>query len=184
MSEIVLDRLSVRYANNKETVLALDDVSITFHPSFNVVLGCSGSGKTTLLKTLVGLLEYNGKVFIDGKEMSGIPTNERNMALVSQQYVLYPSQTIFDNIAFPLKLQKLPSEEIKERVFDIALKLDLTACLTRKPKQISGGQQQRVAIAKALIKRPSICLMDEPLSNVDAKARAKSHSKSISTHPQ
>ena len=173
MSEIVFDRVSVRYADNKENVLALDDLSFAFHPSFNVVLGTSGCGKTTLLKTLAGLLEYQGNIFVDGADISKTPTNARNMALVSQQYILYPTKTIFDNIAFPLKMQKVPTDEIKQRVFEIAKQLDLTACLSRKPKQISGGQQQRVALAKAIVKRPSICLLDEPLSNVDPKSRAQ-----------
>ncbi|MBO4572990.1 MAG: ABC transporter ATP-binding protein [Clostridia bacterium] len=173
MTEIVLDKLSVRYAEKKENVLALDGLSYTFHPSFNVVLGASGCGKTTLLKTLAGLLEYQGRIVIDGVDVSKTPTNERNMAFVSQQYILYPTKTIFDNIAFPLKMQKIATDEIKQRVFEIAKQLDLTACLTRKPKQISGGQQQRAAIAKALIKRPSICLLDEPLSNIDPKLRAQ-----------
>ena len=174
MSEIVLNRLSVRYKNNKEGVLAIDDISYKFHPGFNVILGYSGSGKTTLLKTLLGLLEYRGEILIDGQDVSNIPTNERNISMVSQQYILYPTKTIFDNIAFPLKVKKVPSGEIKRRVFEIAKTLDLTPCLTRKPKQISGGQQQRVAIAKALIKRPSICLLDEPLSNIDPIFRSQS----------
>ena len=93
MPEIVLDHLSVWYKNKKKNVLALDDVCATFHPSINVVLGYSGCGKTTLLKTLVGINEYEGKILIDGTDISKIPTNERNMALVSQQYILYPSQT-------------------------------------------------------------------------------------------
>ena len=173
MPKIVLENLSVCYADKEEKILALDDISYEFHHSFNVVLGTSGCGKTTLLKTLAGLLEYNGRITIDGADISKIPTNERNMALVSQQYILYPNKTIFDNIAFPLKTRRTPIDETKERVFDIAKKLDLKACLSRKPKQISGGQQQRVAIAKALVKRPSVCLMDEPLSNVDPKIRAR-----------
>ena len=173
MSKIVLENLSVWYADKDNNVLALDDISFEFHPSFNVVLGTSGCGKTTLLKTLAGLLDYRGNIIVDGADISKTPTNQRDMAFVSQQYVLYPNKTIFDNIAFPLKLKNTPTEEIKERVYDIAKKLDLTACLSRKPKQISGGQQQRVAIAKALVKKPSVCLMDEPLSNVDPKVRAR-----------
>lgn len=174
MPEIVLDHLSVRYANKKEIVLAIDDVCYTFHTGFNVILGYSGSGKTTLLKTIVGLLEYNGNIFIDGKDMLKTPVNERDMAMVSQQYILYPTKTIFDNIAFPLKVKRVPVEEIKSRVLKVAELFDLKACLSRKPKQISGGQQQRVALARALIKMPSVCLLDEPLSNVDPSARAAS----------
>lgn len=176
MSEIVLDHVSVRYDEKGDNVLALDDLSYAFHPSFNVVLGTSGCGKTTLLKTLAGLTEYRGDIIVDGTDISKTPTNARNMALVSQQYILYPNKTIFDIIAFPLKTQKVPTDEIKQRVYEIAKQLDLTACLSRKPKQISGGQQQRVAIAKALVKRPSVCLMDEPLSNVDQRSRAYARS--------
>ena len=174
MPQIVFNHLSVWYANKKENVLALDDLCATLHPGFNVVLGCSGCGKTTLLKTLVGLLEYNGSIQIDGKEISRTPINERDMAMVSQQHILYPHKTIFDNIAFPLKVKKVPVEEIKKRVYDLAELFELKACLSRKPRQISGGQQQRVALARALIKEPSICLLDEPLSNVDQKFRAQS----------
>lgn len=168
-----MDHLSVRYSNNKENVMALDDVCLTFHQGFNVILGYSGCGKTTLLKAIVGLLEYNGQILIDGNDISKIPTNERDMAMVSQQYLLYPTKTIFDNIAFPLKVKKINCDEIKRRVFEIAELFDLVPCLSRKPKQISGGQQQRTAIARALIKRPAVCLLDEPLSNVDPKLRAK-----------
>ena len=174
MPQIVLEHLTVVYGDKKEKVVAIDDLSATFHPSFNVILGASGCGKTTLLRALAGVNRYSGKIFFDGADVSDTPTNERDIALVSQKFLLYPNKTIFDNIAFPLSVQKVPVDEIKKRVFDIAEKLDLVPCLSRKPKQISGGQQQRVAIAKALVKNPSVCLMDEPLSNVDPQSRSKS----------
>ena len=173
MPEITIENLTVRYKSKKESVTAINGLNVTFLHAFNVVLGYSGCGKTTLLKTLIGLNEYSGRILFDGKDIATVPTNMRNMAMVSQQYLLYPNKTIFDNIAFPLTVMKTPTEEIKRRVADIADKLDLNYCLTRKPAQISGGQQQRVALARALVKRPSVCLLDEPLSNVDQKSRAQ-----------
>lgn len=174
MPNIKLENLTVVFRNKEELVYALNDVNLEFESNaFNVIIGYSGSGKTTLLKSIAGLLEYNGSLFIDGIESEKIETKDRNMAYVSQEYVLYPHMTIFDNIAFPLKMINASKKEIIERVKDVAEKLELTHCLTRKPKHLSGGQQQRVALARALVKRPSICLFDEPLSNLDEQFRSE-----------
>jgi len=173
MPKIILKGVSVTYKTKKESTIALDSLSGELEDSFNVILGYSGCGKTTLLKTLAGLVDYEGDIFFGLEDVKNIPTNKRNMAMVSQQYILYPTMTIFDNIAFPLKLKGCKPDEIIRSVKDIAEKLSLTHCLTRKPRQLSGGQQQRVAIARALVKEPSICLLDEPLSNIDPHLRSE-----------
>ena len=174
MPDIKFTNVSVIFRNKEELVYALNDVSTEFkNNTFNVIIGYSGSGKTTLLKTIAGLLDYNGSLTIDDIECETIPVKERNIAYVSQEYVLYPNMTIFDNIAFPLKMMNASKKEIIERVKEVASELDLMHCLTRKPKHLSGGQQQRVALARALVKRPSICLFDEPLSNLDEKFRSE-----------
>ncbi|MGN0813418.1 MAG: ABC transporter ATP-binding protein [Candidatus Coproplasma sp.] len=174
MSEIAVKNLSVVYKSKKREAVALDDFSATFKEGMNVIVGYSGCGKTTLLRCILGLVDYDdGGIFLDGQDLYDIATKDRNFSFVSQEYVLYPQYTVFENIAFPLKLLKAGREEITQRVKEMAEMLDLTACLNRKPKHISGGQQQRVAIARALIKRPSVCLMDEPFSNTDEVMRAQ-----------
>lgn len=172
---IEINNLTVTYVNKKrEEVVALNDLNCVFDSNaINVVVGYSGCGKTTLLKCIAGLLDYDGTIIVDGVDLDTVDIAERNLSFVSQQYILYPNMTIFDNIAFPLKITGAPRSEIVERVTDIADKLELTYCLTRKPKHLSGGQQQRVALARALVKRPDICLFDEPLSNVDVQLRTK-----------
>lgn len=177
MIEITTQNLRVLYAGKRENVVALSDFSATF-PSgeFCVILGYSGCGKTTLLKSIAGVLECNGAIFFNGENVTDYSADKRNVAFVSQDYVLYPNMTVFDNIAFPLKLMKVPKEEIRARVKEIAEKLDIFYCLTRKPKQISGGQQQRTAIARALVKRPDVILFDEPFSNLDASLRGEMRS--------
>lgn len=167
MPTIEFRNVSVYYQNNKEVVAALDNFNAVFADGINVIVGYSGCGKTTLLKTLAGQLGYNGTITVDGVNLDETTTQERNFAYVSQEYVLYPRYTVFDNIAFPLKQIGAKRDEIYCRVKEIAAVTGLTACLTRNPKYISGGQQQRVAIARALVKNPSVCLLDEPFSNVD-----------------
>lgn len=172
MPTIKLDNVSVLYANGKQKTAALDGVCTEFVSGcFNVVVGASGSGKSTLLKTIVGQVDYEGLLTFDGNDMKKVAEQDRRLAFVSQEYVLYPRLTIFDNIAFPLKVERVPTDEIVDIVRDMAKHLDLTACLTRKPKHLSGGQQQRVALARALVKQPQVCLLDEPFSNVDAESR-------------
>lgn len=170
MPEIQINNLKVGYLNNKQEIIVLDDFNATFHDaSFSVIIGDSGCGKTTLLKTIVGFYNYEGKILFDGVDISNTKVPDRNISLVSQNYALYPHLTVFDNIAFPLKVLKTPREEIVERVYQIAKDFHIEECLTRKPKVLSGGQLQRVALARALIKRPSVALFDEPLSNLDPK---------------
>ncbi len=172
MPQIKIENLTVTYLNKGETINALNDFSALFDDGkINVVVGYSGCGKSTLLRAIGGLTDYEGKILFDEADVSDIPVAKRNVAFVTQNYALYPHMTVFDNIAFPLKTIRLPVEEIRSRVVELAKKLDIFPCLSRKPKQISGGQQQRVALARALVKKPDVCLLDEPLSNIDEQLR-------------
>lgn len=168
MPKIVFKDVDVIYRSKKSEKVVFDHFNEEFLPDkTSVIVGFSGCGKSTLLRTLFDGVDYNGLITIDDKNIEDINIQDRELAYVSQEYVLYPHMTIFDNIAFPLRNMKAPSEEIKERVYAIAEELDLSMCLSRKPRHLSGGQQQRVALARALVKNPSICLLDEPLSNLD-----------------
>ncbi len=173
MSKILIDNLSISYFQKNEETPVLKELNATFEDgTVNVILGKSGCGKTTLLRALLGKIDYEGDIYFDGNSISGLPLDKRNMAYVSQEYALYPHFSVFENIAFPLKLLGTPRKEIEERVKSLASDLGLTACLSRKPRCLSGGQQQRVAIARALIKDPEAILFDEPLSNLDPQRRA------------
>ncbi|WP_456326702.1 ABC transporter ATP-binding protein [Palaeococcus sp. (in: euryarchaeotes)] len=147
---------------------------------FMILLGPSGCGKTTTLRMIAGLEEPSeGQIFIGDKLVADlekgvfIPPKDRDIAMVFQSYALYPHMTVYDNIAFPLKLRKTPKQEIEERVKEVAELLDLTELLKRKPRELSGGQRQRVALGRAIVRKPQVFLMDEPLSNLDAKLRVK-----------
>ena len=136
------------------------------------LLGGSGCGKTTTLRMIAGFTEPTaGQILVDGKNVSTIPPYRRNIGIFFQNYALFPHMTVFENVAFGLKLQKLPKNEIRERVEHMLALVKLTGMDKRYPRQLSGGQQQRVALARALVTRPSILLLDEPLSNLDAKLR-------------
>ena len=140
--------------------------------SFSVIMGESGCGKTTLLKLITGLLRpYEGTIHFDNNDITNVDPNERNLSYISQEFALYPHYTVFDNIAYPLKIAKVPSEEIRTRVNEVLEMLDLTDYQARKPKHLSIGQRQRVAIARALVKRPNLVLFDEPFSNLDEPLR-------------
>ena len=139
---------------------------------FIVFVGPSGCGKSTTLRMIAGLEEISGgDLLIDGKRMNDVPAKARNIAMVFQNYALYPHMTVYENMAFPLKLRKRPKSEIDKAVREAAEILDITQYLDRKPKALSGGQRQRVAIGRAIVREPKILLMDEPLSNLDAKLR-------------
>lgn len=160
-------------------VIALNNVNIKIRPGeFFALLGPSGSGKTTLLRCVAGLerpdkgrIIIGDKVVYDAEKRIFIPPKDRDVAMVFQNYALYPHMKVFDNIAFPLKIRKYPMSEIKKRVHEVAMLLRIDDLLDRYPRQLSGGQQQRVALARALVRNPKVFLMDEPLSNLDAKLR-------------
>lgn len=155
--------------------VALDNISLTIGDGERVaVVGPSGSGKTTLLKCILGLTQYTeGSLKIDGADADKYDKRKNELAYVSQEYVLYPKMTVYQNIAYPLRASGMSYDKADGLVTDIAEKLKLYRLLTRKPKQLSGGQQQAVAIARALVKKPKIVLLDEPLSNLDAARREK-----------
>ncbi|TPN84319.1 sn-glycerol-3-phosphate ABC transporter ATP-binding protein UgpC [Mesorhizobium sp. CU2] len=169
MSAIVCSHVDKAYGAT--TVIRDLNLAIEEH-EFVVFLGPSGCGKSTLLRMLAGLEEISGgEVSIGGKVVNDLEPGDRGIAMVFQNYALYPHMTIFDNIAFGLKRQKVPAAEIRKRVEAVAKTLGLEPYLGRKPTELSGGQQQRVAIARAMIKTPKVFLFDEPLSNLDAKLR-------------
>lgn len=174
MSRILVQNLKVSYSDKRVDVPVLLGLNASFeNRSVNVILGKSGCGKTTFLRCLLGKMSYEGSILFDDMDVSSLPLEKRNIAYVSQEYGLYPHFTVFENIAFPLKLLGAPRKEIEERVNTIADELSLAPCLSRKPRYLSGGQQQRVAIARALVKDPEIVLFDEPLSNLDAPKRSE-----------
>lgn len=174
MSSIDIKDLYVKYINRKETVDVLKGLNAHFDDgTINAICGYSGCGKTTLLKTIIGLNDYDGEILLDNIDSNSLTIGEKNLAYVSQNYTLFPHLTIFDNIANPLKMNKVPREEIIKRVYEVSEILGIKDLLTRKPRHLSGGQQQKVAIAKALIKKPRVYLFDEPLSNLDYKGRTE-----------
>src|SRR5438132_7725532 len=139
---------------------------------FVVLLGPSGCGKTTTLRCISGLeTPDSGEIYIGDQLANYLLPKQRNVAMVFQNYALYPHMTVFKNVAFPLEISKTPKSEIEKRVDDVAKLLDIKKLLQRKPRQLSGGEQQRVALARAIVRQPSVFLMDEPLSNLDAKLR-------------
>lgn len=151
----------------------LKEINLSIRKSeFLVLVGPSGCGKSTLLRTLAGLeTPDTGDIIIDSKRINEVEPQNRNLAMVFQSYALYPHLTVFDNLAFALKIKNVSAEEIKTRVAETAALLQLDGLLTRKPKELSGGQRQRVALGRALVKRPPVILFDEPLSNLDAHLR-------------
>ena len=169
MSKVCVRNISKRFGN----AVAVDNITLEFPDrQLTVLVGSSGCGKTTLLRMLAGLEEpTEGEIFIGDKEVAHVPAWDRNIAMVFQSYALYPHMTVFKNIAFPLEARRTPRKEIKRRVQETAEILGLTELLDRLPRQLSGGQMQRVAIGRAIVRRPDVFLMDEPLSNLDAKLR-------------
>ena len=141
---------------------------------FVVLVGPSGCGKSTTLRMIAGLEDISkGTISIDGKIVNDVPPKDRDIAMVFQNYALYPHMSVYDNMAFGLKLRKYPKEEIHRRVVEAAEILGITQYLDRKPKALSGGQRQRVAVGRAIVRNPAVFLFDEPLSNLDAKMRTQ-----------
>ena len=165
----------------KEGVVAVQDFNLEIQDKeFIVLVGPSGCGKSTTLRMIAGLEEItDGELYIGDKLSNIISPRDRNIAMVFQNYSLYPHMTVYDNMAFSLKLAKLPKDEIDRKVKEAAEILDITQYLERKPKALSGGQRQRVAIGRAIVRNPQVLLMDEPLSNLDAKLRGQMRSEII-----
>ena len=165
---------------------ALEDVNIEINDGeFVVLVGPSGCGKTTLLRMVAGLEDITeGEIFIGEKIVNEVAPKDRDIAMVFQNYALYPHMSVYDNMAFSLKLRKLPKEEIDKKVKDAARTLEISELLERKPKALSGGQRQRVAMGRAIVRSPEAFLMDEPLSNLDAKLRVQMRAELGQLHTQ
>lgn len=181
MAKVELKGIGKIYDGN---VRAVTNSNITIEDKeFCVFVGPSGCGKSTTLRMIAGLEDISeGKLFIDGKEMNDVPPKDRDIAMVFQNYALYPHMSVYDNMAFGLKIRKMDKSEIDRRVKAAAKQLDLEQYLTRKPKALSGGQRQRVAVGRAIVRNPKVFLFDEPLSNLDAKLRVTMRSELAALH--
>lgn len=170
MGEIQLKHMYKRFEGG---VTAVKDFTMNIkEKEFVIFVGPSGCGKSTTLRMIAGLESISdGEFLMDGKRMNEVPSCDRDMAMVFQNYALYPHMTVYDNIAYSMKLKHVPKKEIRQRVEEVAVKLGLSEVLERKPRELSGGQKQRVAMGRAMIRKPKVFLMDEPLSNLDAKLR-------------
>lgn len=177
---------SAFYVNKKDQFTALDRLTFSVaRGEMFVVVGESGSGKTTLLKSILRMIPYvDGEMLVDGISIDELDIKTCNFAFVDQEVTLYPNKTVYENIAFPLQMNRTPYEEIDRRVKEIADIMDIRWLLTRKPKQLSGGQQQRVGLARALIKKPELVLLDEPFSNLDPEIRRQMRGLLRQVHQQ
>lgn len=183
MATVELKHIKKVYNGNVE---AIADANVTINDKeFVVLVGPSGCGKSTMLRMIAGLEEITGgDMLIDGTRVNDLSPKDRDIAMVFQNYALYPHMTVFDNMAFGLKLRKYPKAEIKKRVEEAAEILGITSFLKRRPKQMSGGQRQRVAIGRAIVRQPKVFLFDEPLSNLDAKLRVQMRMEIKRLHQQ
>jgi multiple sugar transport system ATP-binding protein len=181
MASLSLTNVCKVYPNGFE---AVKDFNLEVEDQeFIIFVGPSGCGKSTTLRMIAGLEEISsGELKIDGRVVNDVEPKDRDIAMVFQNYALYPHMTVFDNMAFGLKLRKVPKDEIKKKVEEAAKILDLEKLLDRKPKALSGGQRQRVAMGRAIVRNPKVFLMDEPLSNLDAKLRVQMRSEIASLH--
>ncbi len=170
MADLQLKNITKRYPNG---FVGASDITLDIEDKeFIILVGPSGCGKSTTLRMIAGLEEISeGELYIGGKLMNDVAPKDRDIAMVFQNYALYPHMTVYDNMAFALKLRKTPKDEIKKRVEEAAKILEIEHLLDRKPAALSGGQRQRVAMGRALVRSPKVFLMDEPLSNLDAKLR-------------
>ena len=180
MAEVILRSLVKRFGS----VPAVDNVSLQIPDGeFLVLLGPSGCGKSTILRLIAGLEDAtSGEIVIDGDLVNFVDPTRRNLAMVFQNYALYPHMTVYKNVAFPLETAKMSRDSVKEAVSRVADMLDITEFLQRLPEQLSGGQRQRVALARAIVRQPKVFLMDEPLSNLDAKLRLQTRIELMSLH--
>ncbi|HEY3298526.1 MAG TPA: sn-glycerol-3-phosphate ABC transporter ATP-binding protein UgpC [Armatimonadota bacterium] len=180
MAKVLLKDLTKSF----KSVTAVDKMNLEIKDKeFLVLVGPSGCGKTTALRMIAGLEEItSGKILIDDTIVNDVSAKDRDIAMVFQNYALYPHMSVYENMAFGLKLRKVPKEDIQNRVKDAAKLLGLENLLDRKPKQLSGGQRQRVALGRAIVREPKVFLMDEPLSNLDAKLRVQTRAELIKLH--
>jgi multiple sugar transport system ATP-binding protein len=180
MAKVVFDRVTKQFGS----VVAVNDLSIEIRDrEFLVLVGPSGCGKTTALRMIAGLEEVtSGTISIGDRVVNGVSPKDRDIAMVFQSYALYPHMNVYDNMAFGLKMRRFPKAEIDRRVKDAAASLGMEDLLARKPKQLSGGQRQRVALGRAIVREPAVFLMDEPLSNLDAKLRVATRAELIKMH--
>ncbi len=181
MANVKISNLNKKYPNGFH---AVKDVNLEIvDKEFMVLVGPSGCGKTTTLRMIAGLEEItSGEMQIGDVVVNDVSPKDRNIAMVFQNYALYPHMTVYDNMAFGLKLKKTPKAEINERITKAAKILDIEVLLKRKPKELSGGQRQRVALGRAIVRKPEVFLMDEPLSNLDAKLRVQMRAELIKLH--
>jgi multiple sugar transport system ATP-binding protein len=183
MAEVLLKNITKIYDGGNKVVT---DANFKVEDKeFVVLVGPSGCGKTTTLRMIAGLEEISsGEIFIDGKLVNNLPPKDRDIAMVFQNYALYPHMTVYENMAFGLKLKKVDKKEIDIRVKEAARILSLESYLERKPKALSGGQRQRVAVGRAIVRKPKVFLFDEPLSNLDAKLRVQMRTEISKLHKQ
>ncbi len=180
MARVVIKNVMKKYGN----VVAVKDANIVCEDKeFLILVGPSGCGKTTTLRMVAGLEEItSGEIYIDDLLVNDIPPKDRDIAMVFQNYALYPHMTVYENMAFGLKLRKYPASEIKQRVMEAADILTIERFLKRKPKELSGGERQRVALGRAIVRKPKVFLFDEPLSNLDAKLRVQMRAEISKLH--
>lgn len=180
MAEIRFEDITKKFGDK----IILDRLNLSIEDgSFTVMIGPSGCGKTTLLRIIAGIgPQTSGKVYLDGEDISGLPPAKRNVAMVFQNYAIYPTMTVQENIEFGLKNNKVPKEERERLVREISEIVGIGDLLNRKPSTLSGGQRQRIALARAMVKKPKVFLMDEPLSNLDAKLRVSMRTELIELH--
>ncbi len=180
MASVTYDHVTKKFGD----FTALNDLNIEIEDKeFLVLVGPSGCGKTTALRCLAGLEEISlGRILIGDHVVNDVPPKDRDIAMVFQSYALYPHMTVFDNMAFGLKLRKVPKDEIKRRVEEAAQILGIEGLLKRKPRELSGGQRQRVAVGRAIVREPKVFLFDEPLSNLDAKLRVQTRAEISKLH--
>src|SRR5712675_2089514 len=180
MATVTFEHVTKKYGD----VIAVNDLNLAINDGeFMVLVGPSGCGKTTSLRMIAGLEEISGgQLKIGDRVVNDVPPKDRDIAMVFQSYALYPHMTVRDNMAFGLKLRKLPKADIEKRVNEAAAILSLEKLLDRKPKELSGGQRQRVALGRAIVREPAVFLMDEPLSNLDAKLRVATRAEILKLH--
>ena len=181
MAEVSCRKVVKEYDGGVQAVKGID-LEIA-DQEFVVLVGPSGCGKSTTLRMIAGLEEITGgEIWIGGDVVNDVPPRDRDIAMVFQNYALYPHMSVFDNMAFGLKLRKFPKDEIKRRVDEAARILDIAPLLDRKPRALSGGQRQRVAMGRAIVRNPKVFLFDEPLSNLDAKLRVQMRTEIKKVH--